>query len=83
MLLLAQIFVEEDRLVEKMTTAVVKAVRVPVGVKLTPEFGMLQVVGLARCLRDAGAKYVQVSNMTPVIAPPSIYDRGKSPWPGV
>lgn len=68
-------------LVEKMATAVINAVHIPVGVKLTPEFGMLQVVGLTRCLRDAGAKYVQISNMTPAIAPPSIYNRGKSIWP--
>jgi len=70
-------------LAEKMATAVVNAVDTPVGVKVTPEFGMLQVAGLARCLRDAGVKYVQISNMAPVIAPPDIYNRGKSQWPHV
>jgi dihydropyrimidine dehydrogenase (NAD+) subunit PreA len=67
-------------LVEKIATDVVRAVNIPVGVKLTPETGYPRVVGLVRRLREAGVKYVQVSNFAPAIAPPDIYNRGKPRW---
>ncbi len=69
-------------LVEEIVAAVAKAVRIPVGVKLTPgEFGYPRVPGLVRRFRDAGAKYVQISNSGHAIAPPDIYNRGKSRYP--
>jgi dihydroorotate dehydrogenase/Pyruvate/2-oxoacid:ferredoxin oxidoreductase delta subunit len=66
---------------EKMTREVVKSVKAPVGVKLTSETGFPRIVGLVRRLKDAGAKYVQVFNTTSTIAPPDIYNKGKSRWP--
>ena len=73
---------EHLKLVEEIVTKTVKAVQIPVGVKLTPgEFGYPRVLGLVRRFRDAGAKYVQVSNSAHAIAPPDIYNRGKSRYP--
>lgn len=69
-----------DRVAE-ITRAVVQAVNIPVGVKLTTESGFMQVVELARRTRDAGAKWIQAINLAVAIAPPDIYNRGKSPWP--
>lgn len=74
---------EHFDLVEKMVKAVVKAVHIPVGVKLSPEIGFPRVVGLARSLRDIGAKYIEIFNFAPTIAPPDIYNRGKGRWPYV
>ncbi|MFH1652002.1 MAG: tRNA-dihydrouridine synthase, partial [Chloroflexota bacterium] len=68
-------------LAEKIIRAVVKAVRIPVGVKLSPENGFPRVVGTVRMIRDAGAKFVQVFNSATGIAPPDIYQRGKPRWP--
>ncbi len=70
-------------LVEKITRAVVKAVKIPVGVKLTAETGFPSVVGIARHARDAGAKWIESINMGTVIAPPDIYHQGKPLWPFV
>jgi dihydropyrimidine dehydrogenase (NAD+) subunit PreA len=72
---------EDPDLVGGITRAVVDAVRVPVGAKLSPEIGFPRIVGIAKAIRDAGAKYVQVVNSGIGIAPPDIYNRGKSPWP--
>ena len=68
-------------LVEKIVRETVKAVKIPVGVKLWPEMSLPRAVELARILRDAGAKYVEISNFATTIAPPDIYNRGKSRWP--
>jgi len=68
-------------IVEDITREVVKAVRVPVGVKLSPETGFPRIVGLARRIRDAGAKWIHVMNMAIGIVPPDIYNRGKPRWP--
>jgi len=68
-------------IVEEITRKVVNAVNIPVGVKLSPETGFPRVVGLARRIRDAGAKWVQVVNLGISIAPPDIYNRGKPLWP--
>ncbi|MBI4332293.1 MAG: 4Fe-4S binding protein [Chloroflexi bacterium] len=70
-------------LVERIAVAVIKAVKTPVGVKLTPETGFPRVVGLARNLRDAGASYIEILNFGPTIAPPDIYNRGRPGWPYV
>ena len=72
---------EHFDLVEKMVKEVVKAVHIPVGVKVTSEIGFPRMVGLARNLRDIGVKYIEISNYAPAIAPPDIYNRGKSLWP--
>jgi dihydroorotate dehydrogenase/NAD-dependent dihydropyrimidine dehydrogenase PreA subunit len=68
-------------IVEEITKGVVKAVKIPVGVKLSPETGFPRVVELSRRIRDAGAKWMQVVNAAVSIVPPDIYNRGKSLWP--
>lgn len=68
-------------LAEEITREVVKAVNIPVGVKISPETGFPRVVGLAKRLRDAGAKFIQNFNSALGIAPPDIYNRGKPLWP--
>ncbi len=67
-------------LVEKITRVVAKAVKIPVGVKLSPETGFPRVVGIARRARDAGAKWIESVNEGIVIAPPDIYRGGKPLW---
>lgn len=68
-------------LVEEITREVVKAVKIPVGVKISPETGFPRVVGLAKRIRDAGAKFIHTFNSAVGIAPPDIYNRGKPLWP--
>jgi dihydroorotate dehydrogenase/Pyruvate/2-oxoacid:ferredoxin oxidoreductase delta subunit len=68
-------------LVENITREVVKSVKIPVGIKLSPETGFPAIVGMARRIRDAGAKFISTVNCAVSIAPPDIYNRGKSPYP--
>ncbi len=72
---------DDADLVEKVTRAVAKAVKIPVAVKLSPETGFPRVVEIARRARDAGAKWIESVNEGIVIAPPDIYHRGKTLWP--
>jgi dihydropyrimidine dehydrogenase (NAD+) subunit PreA len=72
---------EHPDIVEEITREVVKAVNIPVGVKLSAETGFPRNVELARRIKDAGAKWIQVVNLAISIAPPDIYNRGKSRWP--
>lgn len=69
------------RLVEDISREVSRAVKIPVGIKLTPETGFPAIVGLARRIRDSGAKFISTVNCAVAIAPPDIYNRGKSPYP--
>lgn len=75
------IVAEHFDLLENIVRETVKAVAIPIGVKLWPEMSLPRVVELARILRDAGARYVVVSNFATAIAPPDIYKRGKPRWP--
>ena len=68
-------------LVEEITREVVKSVSIPVGIKLSVETGFPRIVGLAKRIRDAGAKYIHAINGAVGIAPPDIYNRGKPLWP--
>jgi dihydropyrimidine dehydrogenase (NAD+) subunit PreA len=68
-------------IVEQITENVVKAVSIPVGVKISPETGFPRVVELAKRIKDAGARWIQVVNMAVGIAPPDIYNRGRPLWP--
>lgn len=72
---------DNPNLVDKITREVVKAVKIPVGVKLSPETGFPRVVGLAKTIKDAGAKWVESINAAVSIAPPDIYNQGKPLWP--
>ena len=63
---------------DKIVEAVVKAVSIPVGVKLTPEItGFPQCVELAKRFQNAGAKFITTLNNGVSIIPPDIYNRGK------
>lgn len=64
-----------------ITEAVVKAVKVPVGVKLSPESGFPRNVLIMKVLARAGAKFVSSINGMISIAPPDIYNGGRSPYP--
>jgi dihydroorotate dehydrogenase len=75
------LMVEHPDVVERIVGAVVRAVDTPVGAKFSAETGFPRIVGLARRVRDAGAKYVHVGGAAVGIAPPDIYDRGRPLWP--
>jgi hypothetical protein len=49
---------DQPDLTETIAKAVVKEVRIPVGVKFSPETGFPRIVELARRVRDAGCKFV-------------------------
>ncbi|MFC1905326.1 4Fe-4S binding protein [Chloroflexota bacterium] len=72
---------DSPEIVEEITREVVKAVKIPVGVKISPETGFPRVVGLAKRIRDAGAKYVHTFNSAVGIAAPDIYNGGRPLWP--
>lgn len=66
--------------VYSITKAVVDAVSIPVGVKLTPETGFPRVIDVARAADLAGAQFVQLFNAAVGMAPPDIYNEGKPKW---
>jgi dihydropyrimidine dehydrogenase (NAD+) subunit PreA len=68
-------------LVERITKDVVRAVGIPVGVKISAETGFPRIVELARRIRDAGAKFMNCCHAATTIAPPDIYHEGKPKWP--
>jgi dihydropyrimidine dehydrogenase (NAD+) subunit PreA len=57
-------------LVTEITEKVVRAVSIPVGVKLSPETGFPRIVEMAKKIKEAGAKFINCSNNAVVIAPP-------------
>ena len=63
--------------------AVVKAVKIPVGVKMTPETGFPRLVGLAEAIKDAGATFITAINAPLTCSPPDIYNDGKAKWAGI
>ena len=71
---------DQEDLVADIVGQVTKAVKIPVGVKLSPETGFPRVVGTVKAARDAGAKFVQLFNAGVGIAPPDIYNGGKPTW---
>jgi len=68
-------------LMQKIVREAVKAVKVPVGVKFSPEIGFPRVVKLARIYQSAGAKFITTLNCATTIYPPDIYNRGKPKVP--
>jgi dihydropyrimidine dehydrogenase (NAD+) subunit PreA len=63
-----------------ITKACVDAVKIPVGVKPSAEAGFPKCVALAKLLAEAGAAWVANITAPLSLAPPNIYDGGKSPW---
>jgi len=70
-------------LLAPVVDAVVKAVKIPVGVKLTPETGFPRVVGLAESVKKAGAQFITGINAPITCSPPDIYNEGKAKWVGI
>jgi len=67
--------------VGQVTKAVVDAVRVPVGVKISPETGFPELIRLAKTLKEAGASFITAINMAYGYMPPDIFQKGKPLWP--
>src|SRR3989304_3832201 len=63
-----------------ITQACVEAVKIPVGVKPSAEAGFPKCVALAKLAADAGAKWVTNITAPISVAPPKIYENGKTPW---
>ena len=74
---------DSPNLVIPIVEEVVKAVKIPVGVKFTPETGFPRLVGLASGVKEAGAKFVSGINAPITLAPPDIYKGGQGKWPGL
>jgi dihydroorotate dehydrogenase/NAD-dependent dihydropyrimidine dehydrogenase PreA subunit len=71
---------DQPNLVGEITREVVKAVNIPVGVKISPETGFPRVIKLARAIREAGAEFIVCSNLGVTVAPPDIHNKGKTKW---
>jgi dihydroorotate dehydrogenase/Pyruvate/2-oxoacid:ferredoxin oxidoreductase delta subunit len=74
----------KSKIGEKIVRAVVKAVNIPVGVKLSPEItGFPVCIELARKFQKAGVKFITTLNNGVTIIPPDIYNQGKPRMPNV
>ena len=67
----------EPRMLGPIVEAVVKAVKIPVGVKLTADAGYPGVMRVMETCQNAGARYLEMFHMVLGIAPPDIYNGGK------
>ncbi|GAB6171140.1 hypothetical protein JCM15765_06180 [Paradesulfitobacterium aromaticivorans] len=74
---------DNSALTTAVTSEVVKTIRVPVGVKLTPETGFPRLIGFADQLKEVGARFITSVNAPLSVAPPDIHNYGKSPYPGL
>jgi len=63
-----------------LVKACVEAVKIPVGLKPSAEAGFPKCVALAKIAADAGAKFIANVTAPMTIAPPDIYNQGRSPW---
>jgi len=72
---------DQPELAERVVREVVKAVNIPVGVKISPETGFPMVIELARRIKRAGASFINCGNFALAIAAPDIYNRGRSKLP--
>jgi len=61
--------------------AVVEAVKVPVGVKPSPEAGFPRNVAIYKEIADAGGKFITTINGQVTVVPPDIENEGKSLYP--
>ncbi len=73
--------------IPKLTAAVtaecVKRTGVPIGVKFSPETGFPRLVAFAEQIEAAGAKFITSINAPLSVAPPDIYNGGKSLYAGL
>ncbi|MEM3579830.1 MAG: 4Fe-4S binding protein [Candidatus Bathyarchaeia archaeon] len=72
---------DSPEFLEKVVKEVVRAVSIPVGVKLTPETGFPRVVEIGRRVKQAGASFITTANMGVTVPPPDIYNGGKTTLP--
>ena len=72
---------DQPELAERVVREVVKAVNIPVGVKISPETGFPRVIDLARRIKRAGASFINCGNFAVSVAAPDIYNRGRSKLP--
>jgi len=72
----------EPAILGPIVEAVVKAVKVPIGVKLTPDAGFPGLLRVLNVVEPAGARYVTIFHGKVGIAPPDIYNGGKGRYPG-
>jgi len=63
--------------------AVVKASKVPVGFKLTPESGFPRMMYIVEEAQKRGIKYVVTTHKYFAVAPPDIYNGGRGKFPAV
>jgi dihydropyrimidine dehydrogenase (NAD+) subunit PreA len=71
---------EVPEIVQVIVKACTEAVKIPVGIKPSAEVGYPKCVALARVAADSGAKWVSNITGSISIAPPDIYNKGRSPW---
>jgi len=72
---------DQPELAERVVQEVVKAVHIPVGVKISQETGFPRVIDLGRRIRHAGASFINCGNFALSVAAPDIYNHGKSKVP--
>ena len=74
---------DSPALLTPVVEAVVKAVKIPVGVKLSPETGFPRLVGLAESVKGTGVHFISGINAPITCSPPDIYNGGKAKWVGI
>lgn len=67
----------------EVTRAVVEAVNVPIGVKISPESGFPRNLIIMKAIAKAGAKYAASVNGPLTVAPPDTHNNGKPIYPSL
>lgn len=70
----------EPDLLRPIVEGVVKAVKIPVGVKLTADAGYPGILAVLQACQEGGATFVDMFHATTAIAPPDINNGGKGPY---
>lgn len=59
--------------------AAVREVHTPIGIKMSPEIGYLQIIELVKAFKEAGASFIETMNCGVSVIPPDIYNPKGSP----
>ena len=70
-------------LLRAVTEAAVSRCAVPVGVKFSPETGFPRLVAFAEQVKEVGARFITSINAPLSVAPPDIYNGGRSLYPAL
>jgi dihydropyrimidine dehydrogenase (NAD+) subunit PreA len=70
----------EPELLRPIVEGVVKAVKIPVGVKLSADAGYPGILAVLQACLEGGANYVDMFHATAAIAPPDINNGGRGPY---